>query len=103
MLSWEDLNRHDLHGVIGIIDKLIDVTGMDFFSVEVAITKESGGDRFCLIDYVNDQCDMDYEAHPEWAVPEPFSVFACRQLADFVYREKHGIAPVPQRGLFLMG
>lgn len=102
MMTWEDYERHNLHPVVRMIDRLIDLTNMDYFSVEVAMVKEDGDDRFCLIDYVNDQCDMDAAAHPKYAVPEAFSSFACHQLAEFVYRKKTGSLPIPQRGLFLV-
>jgi len=90
LLSWRDLRNYDLMGAVEIIDRLAEVTGMDFFSTEIAITKESGSDRFVLIDYVNDQCDMDPTDSP-YSPPEPFCRFICQSLAEFTYRRKQGL------------
>jgi len=85
---------------VEIIDRVAEVTGMDFFSTEIAITKESGPDRFVMIDYVNDQCDMDPTDNP-YSPPEPFCRFVCQRLAEFTYRKKQGLSPPDYRGLFL--
>jgi hypothetical protein len=100
LLSWDDLRKYDLMGAVEIIDRLSDVTGMDFFSTEIAITKEAGPDRFVLIDYVNDQCDMDHTDSP-YSPPEEFSRFVCQRLAEFTYRRKQGLPRLDYRGLFL--
>ncbi|HEV8608197.1 MAG TPA: hypothetical protein VGQ99_22870 [Tepidisphaeraceae bacterium] len=100
VLSWDDLRKYDLMGAVDIIDRLADVTGMDFFSTEIAITSQSGPDRFVLIDYVNDQCDMDPTDSP-YSPPEPFCRFMCRRLAEFTHRMKQGLPPPDYRGLFL--
>jgi hypothetical protein len=101
LLSWDELRKYDLMGAVEIIDRLSDVTGMDFFSTEIAITKESGPDRFVLIDYVNDQCDMDPTDNP-YSPPEPFCRFVCQRLAEFTYRKKQGLPKPDYRGLFLL-
>jgi len=100
LLSWDDLRKYDLMGAVQIIDRLADLTGMDFFSSEIAITKETGPDRFVLIDYVNDQCDMDHTDSP-YSPPEEFSRFVCQRLAEFTYQKKQGSPRPDYRGLFL--
>jgi hypothetical protein len=100
LLSWDDVRKYDLMGAVEIVDRLADVTGMDFFSTEIAITKESGPDRFVLIDYVNDQCDMD-PAASQYSPREEFCRFICQRLAEFTYRKKQGLPPPEYRGLFL--
>jgi hypothetical protein len=100
LLTWDDLRKYDLMGAVEIIDRVAEVTGMDFFSTEIAITKESGPDRFVMIDYVNDQCDMDPTDNP-YSPPEPFCRFVCQRLAEFTYRKKLGLKSPDYRGLFL--
>ena len=100
LLTWDDLRKYDLMGAVEIIDRVAEVTGMDFFSTEIAITKESGPNRFVMIDYVNDQCDMDPTDNP-YSPPEPFCRFICQRLAEFTYRKKQGLMPPDYRGLFL--
>ena len=42
-----------------------------------------------LIDYVNDQCDMDPEPRPGTTpVPEPWVRWVCETFAEFTWREK---------------
>jgi len=101
LLSWDDLRKYELTGAVEIIDRLADVTGMDFFSTEIAITRQSGPDRFVLIDYVNDQCDMDPTDNP-YSPPEAFSRFVCQRLAEFTYRKKQNLPRPDYRGLFLL-
>jgi hypothetical protein len=101
LLTWSDLHRHDLLPAVEIIDRLADLTGMDFFSSEIAITQETGPDRFVLIDYINDQCDMDPHAHPRYSPPEPFARWAAQRLAEFTFRKKHNLPPPTDRHLHL--
>jgi hypothetical protein len=100
LLSWHDLRKYDLMPAVEIIDKIAALTGMDFFSTELAITKESGPDRFVMIDYVNDQCDMDPTDNP-YSPPFPFCRFICQRLAEFTWRKKHNLPDPDYRGLFL--
>ena len=102
MLTWDDVERYDLLPAAEITTGIANLTGMDFFSSEIAILKaEPGPDRFCLIDYINDQCDLDSEAHPNYSPNEWFMRFACERLAEFTYRKKYGLPEPKYRGLFL--
>src|SRR5258706_8912575 len=93
LCTWEDLRKYDLLPAIEIIDRIAAVSGVDFFSSEIAITSETGPGRFVLIDQINDQCDMDPEDRPgTTAVPEPWVKWVCGRMADFVWRKKNGIA-----------
>lgn len=101
LLTWSDLRRYDLLPAVEIVDRIAELTGMDFFSSEIAITGESGPDRFVLIDYINDQCDMDPHAHPRYSPPEPFARWVCQRLAEFTFRKKHGLPLSMDRHLHL--
>ena len=91
-LSWQDLQKYDLLPVLEITDKIAALTGIEFFSSEIAITDQRGPGRFVLIDYINDQCDMDPEIRPTTTpVPEPWCRWVCQRVAEFVYRRKHGL------------
>jgi hypothetical protein len=58
----EEIEAHALHRLGEIVCRLAALTGMSFFSTEIAQTEP--GD-FVLIDYVNDQCHMlTQSAHP---------------------------------------
>jgi hypothetical protein len=101
-LTWEDLHRYSLGSAAELAGRLAEFTGMDFCSVEIAILKEEEGPgRYCLIDYMNDQCDLDSEAHPQYSPNAWFTRFACERLAEFTYLKKHGLPEPKYRGLFL--
>jgi hypothetical protein len=92
ILKWEDIHRHDLMPAVRLVDRLAEVTGMDFFSTEIAIVRPDGpvSERYCLIDYVNDQCDMDPYAHPQYSPPQPLCRWMCQRIAEFTWKKKTG-------------
>ena len=91
LLTWADLLKYDLMPAVDLVDRVAKTSGVDFFSSEIAITEGSGPERFMLIDYINDQCDMDPEARPGTTpLPEAWVRWVCRKLADFCWRRKHG-------------
>src|SRR5258706_10488570 len=75
---------------VGLIDRMAGVTGMDYFSSEIAITNGVGQPRFVLIDYCNDQCDMNPVSVQGDGPPDEWVRWVCERLAGFVWREKHG-------------
>jgi hypothetical protein len=74
----EDYETHGLDGVEDLVRRIAALTGMTFFSTEVA-RDESG--RWVVIDYVNDQCHMlSQTAHPEKGVPDELVASIARRL-----------------------
>jgi hypothetical protein len=102
LLTWDDLRKYDLLGAVQIVDRIAALSGVEYFCSEIAITEASGPDRFVLIDYINDQCDMDPFPRPGTTpVPEAWVRWVCSVLADFVWRKKSGAELVTQRTLTL--
>jgi hypothetical protein len=67
-----------------IVHRLAELTGMRFFSSEIALD-ESG--EFVLIDYVNDQCHMlSQSANPQMGVPDQVVCEIGRRLVEGVSR-----------------
>ena len=65
-----------------IVHRIAALTGMKFFSSEIALT-ESG--EFVLIDYVNDQCHMlSQSANPQMGVPDELVSAIARRLVEGV-------------------
>jgi len=89
-LTWDDFSRYHLAGVLELTDRIAAMTHMDFFSSEVAITSDDPADpnRFVLIDYINDQCDIDPSADPARSPPEAWIRWICDRLAEFTWRKK---------------
>jgi hypothetical protein len=104
-LTWEDLQRHDLLPTIELIDRIAAITGVEFFSTEIAITADAGEaptqSRFCLIDYLNDQCDIDPHAYPGRSPPETWVRWICERMAEFTWRKKRDLPQAGERSLYL--
>jgi hypothetical protein len=80
ILRPEQIDQHGLHPLREIVCRLADLTRMQFFSSEIALT-ESGD--FVLIDYVNDQCHMlTQSANPRMGVPDEVVAGIARALVD---------------------
>jgi hypothetical protein len=92
-LTWDDLRRYDLLGAFDPVDQIAALTGLEFFSTEIAIAADSGPptQRYRLIDYVNDQCDIDPEAQPNRSPPQSWVKWVCQRLAEFTWRKKHAL------------
>lgn len=66
-LTKDQIVRYKLHQLIKITMKLSRIAAIDYFSTEIALTKNH---KFVLIDYINDQCDMRLQSlHPD-GVPD---------------------------------
>ncbi|MFO1496800.1 MAG: hypothetical protein U1G07_00130 [Verrucomicrobiota bacterium] len=79
-LETADLEKHALHPLREIVCRLADLTQMQFFSSEIALT-EAG--EFVLIDYVNDQCHMlTQSSNPQMGVPDHIVAGIARRLVE---------------------
>lgn len=68
VLTPEMIEQHRLHPLREIVRRVADLSRMNFFSSEIALTAEN---QFVLIDYVNDQCHMlTQSANPQMGVPD---------------------------------
>jgi len=61
---FEELDFAELEKIAG---KIGEITGLDFFSTEVAQIEDG---RFVVVDYVNDQCDMRFQSDTPDGVPD---------------------------------
>jgi hypothetical protein len=103
LLTWDDFRRHDLLGAVEIIDRMAAVTGMDFFSSEIAITNGVGQPRFIIIDYCNDQCDMNPVSEQADGPPDAWSAWVVQRFAEFVWKKKHAVPETGGHSLWLTG
>jgi hypothetical protein len=80
LLTADEMEKYQLHPLREIVVRLASLTGMRFFSSEVALI-ESG--EFVLIDYVNDQCHMlTQSSNPQMGVPDQVVAGIARQLVQ---------------------
>lgn len=82
IIEIEKFNLKKLFSITRTIHKL---TGLDFFSTEIALTTKN---KFVVIDYVNDQCDMRLKSlHPD-GVPDIIVEEIINNLRLVVSKEK---------------
>lgn len=82
LVSESDRAEFGLERAEELVRQIARLTGMTFFSSEVA-QAESGG--FVVIDYVNDQCHMlSQSSHPEKGVPDELVAAIARRLVTAV-------------------
>jgi hypothetical protein len=79
-VTVEEEERHGLAVLGDIVRRVAALTGMRFFSSEIAMTEPG---RFVLIDYVNDQCHMlSQGADPRMGVPNTVVAEIAGRLVD---------------------
>ncbi|HPN39195.1 MAG TPA: hypothetical protein PL041_12410, partial [Melioribacteraceae bacterium] len=67
ILAEEEIERYNLHKLLTITKKIAKISGLDYFSTEIALSTDG---EFYVIDYLNDQCDMRFQSiHPD-GVPD---------------------------------
>ncbi|MCX6152297.1 MAG: hypothetical protein NTX22_17360 [Ignavibacteriales bacterium] len=67
ILTQEEILRFELQDLFTITRKIAKLTNLDFFSTEIAY---STGEKFIVVDYVNDQCDMRLQSKHFDGVPD---------------------------------
>lgn len=87
-ISDEDFQKNNLFEMNSIVQKIHHITNLEFFSTEIALTKEN---KFIVIDYVNDQCDMRFQSKHFDGVPDNVVYEIIYSLAEFVQKEKTNI------------
>lgn len=76
IVTKRDSARYNLLPLSRITAKLARITKLDYFSTEIAVTKDH---NFVMIDYVNDQCDMRLKSNHPDGVPNDV-------VAEFIER-----------------
>jgi len=67
LITAKQIKKYHLLALYRISRRLARLNGLDYFSTEIALTKNF---RFVLIDYVNDQCDMRLKSNHPDGVPD---------------------------------
>lgn len=66
-ISTKEIKQKNLQQLIRITKRLAQITKLDYFSTEIALTKDH---KFYLIDYINDQIDMRLKSKHLDGVPD---------------------------------
>ncbi|MGE5399933.1 MAG: hypothetical protein ACM3S2_06000 [Ignavibacteriales bacterium] len=66
-LTADEISRYNLQELFRITRKIAKLTGLDFFSTEIVYSTKN---KFIVVDYVNDQCDMRLQSRHYDGVPD---------------------------------
>ncbi len=90
VLTQEDLVNYNLFKLNRIIKKIANMIHLDFFSTEIVLTSEN---KFVVIDYVNDQCDMRIKSkHIDGVPDEIVSQIIYYMLRNILRIKKAGVS-----------
>jgi hypothetical protein len=81
MISREEHEAFGLRPLTTIVKKIREVCRLDFFSTEIAVTRDN---RFVVVDYVNDICDMRLQSLHFDGVPDQVVMDICRRFARYL-------------------
>ena len=84
-LKREEIESYGLKKLFDITRKIAKVTGLDFFSTEIVFTND---DKFVVIDYVNDQCDMRLKSKHHDGVPDSVGYQIVNNMLKTIIRGK---------------
>ncbi|HOJ38099.1 MAG TPA: hypothetical protein PLP99_06825 [Ignavibacteriales bacterium] len=85
ILTDEEIKKYKLKELFKITKKIAEITKMDFFSTEIALCRTN---KFVVIDYVNDQCDMRFQSKHFDGVPDHIIDGIIFDMAKFVNKIK---------------
>jgi hypothetical protein len=84
-LSPDQVKKHQLEPLFNIVEKISKVIQLNFFSTEIALSQD---DKFIVIDYVNEICDMRLKSrHPD-GVPDEIVQKIVNQIVNHVKEYK---------------
>lgn len=81
----EDLKKRSLKKLFSQTKKIAELTGLDFFSTEIVLTED---DKFTVIDYVNDQCDMRLQSKHMDGVPDSVVIKIIVNMKNLILKHK---------------
>ena len=95
-LSPDDWVRHALQEIDRIATRIHEISRLNFFSTEIALTESM---KYISVDYINEPCDMRLKSEAWDGVPDEVVELVCDSLAQFTARaigqKEVGSAPDP--------
>ncbi len=87
-VSMEERNGYHLDPLVAITARIREICGLDFFSSEIAATNSN---RFVVVDYVNDICDMRLQSLHCDGVPDQIVGKVCQRIAEALVSCAHSV------------
>lgn len=100
-VGLDEFSRHGLAPLLDIARKIAQVSGMNYFSTEVAAVGKGSKRRFLTIDYINDPCDMTVQSFSHSGVPDCVVEHVAERLAEVTWRVVRGGEPSEGLSLWL--
>lgn len=114
IVSREEREKYGLDKLFHITQLVAEVSGVDFFSTEICVTKE---ERFVVVDYVNDPCDLRPKSVAYDGIPDGILLKIVNRLVQFIkdtewqelteqdiellrHRRKYELALLREKGLW---
>jgi hypothetical protein len=85
-----EIKKYSLKPLTSISKKLARITLLDYFSTEIALTNDN---KFYLIDYINDQCDMRLRTNHPDGVPDEVVIEFIDNMKKKVLKIKNSYHP----------
>lgn len=79
-LRADEIAGYGIHGLYGVVRKIAAVSGVRFFSTEIALDERG---RFIVVDYVNETCDMRLGSVHADGVPDALVEAVASRIAAF--------------------
>lgn len=76
-ITYDQIKKYHLQPLHRITKRLSRITRIDYFSTEIALTRKN---KFVLIDYINDQCDMRLKSKHHDGVPDEVIIQFIEQM-----------------------
>jgi len=84
-LSPEQTDKHQLESLFTIVEKISEIIRLNFFSTEIALSLDN---KFIVIDYVNEICDMRLKSQHLDGVPDEIVAKIVNQIVNYVKENK---------------
>ncbi len=93
-----EFERHRLMSMIRIASDIADVVRIEWFSCEIAMSK--GSNKFVVIDYMNDQCDVSSQSFRAAGVPDDLLLLLARRMAEKAWQWVRGSVRLHHRAVW---
>ncbi|MBU1078416.1 MAG: hypothetical protein KKH98_14055 [Spirochaetes bacterium] len=90
-LTFKEMVKFKLFPVVQITRKISQITRMDWFSTEIAFYKNGKNIMPSVIDYVNDQCDVDIQSQFRFAPPDHVVEHIAVKMVDSAWRMQNDL------------
>ena len=84
-LTEDEIQKFGLKRLFNITKTIYKLTDLDFFSTEIVFTTNN---KFVVVDYVNDQCDMRLQSLHTDGVPDEIVFKIINNLKSVIIKEK---------------